>query len=218
MAMITAILNNFTIFLECLALLIGIVFLPGSRNKYNLLFIPFLLFVIGIEMAGVYYSNVLKMKNHFLFNILMFVQAGFFTQLFYRFFKSDVNKKMAVALWILFLIIYCFQIIGVGFTTYFKICRVFLSVIVVFQCLTFYFSLLRNDDIISPVKYGPFWIITGLFFFYFGSVSVFAFADAISSIRLAGETNFYKLIMSTLSFIFYGSWCAGFICLKQQTK
>lgn len=216
--MISILFNYFTILLELLTLLVALFFLPRTKSKFNLLFIAYLIVVIIIEVAGVYIAEKLQQKNHFLFNLLMFVQAGFFTLLLYRVFRSDVNKKMAVALWILFLIVYFFQIIGLGFTTYFKISRVFLSVLVVFQCLNFYFSLLRNDEIVSPLTYGPFWIVTGLFFFYFGSVSVFAFADAISSIRLAGQTNFYKLIMSALSTILYGSWSVGFICLRKQTK
>jgi hypothetical protein len=209
---------NITVCVEIVAFMAALFFLHNKAASYWRLFILYLALTILTEFFGFYFHFRLEKPNYPLYNFLMIVQAAFFSFMFYKFHSS---KKLG--LWILivfaaFLLFFIAEGIYNSFTAYHRYSRLFLSVMVVLFSCTFYFAMLKNDSLKTPLKYPPFWITTGLFFFYFGTAAMFAFYDKVSQIKLSGTISFYDLVMGSLNCIFYGSWIFGFICMKKQIQ
>jgi len=209
-------LSNPTNAAELIALVAALFILLNKKAGYWSFCIPYLLITILIEAAGYYFRVELKKPNYAFYNFFMIIQLLFFAFLFYKFHQSKKIKQWVPVFVITFILFFISEGIINSFASYNKYSRQFLSVFIVFFSCIFYFSILRDDTIKSPVKYPPFWIVTGLFFFYFGSIAMFAFYDKVSQIKLSGNLSFYTLVMGCLSCILYGSWIIGFICKKKQ--
>lgn len=223
-----AIINFFSVAVcaEIIALLAALFTIQNKQSLYWRLFILYLLITITIEAFGFYYATSLHRSNYPFYHSLMIMQVLFFTFLFIKF---QLSKKIRIGLLIgLAIFILFFTGEGVYYSlskseslfiaNYNKYSRMLLSVFVtLFSCI-FYFSIIKNDAIKGPLKYPPFWIVTGLFFYYFGSLPMFAFSKIVSQIKLGGNISFYGIVMGSLSCILYGSWIIGFICKKKQVR
>ena len=202
---------------EIVSLLAALFLLRSKQKTYWILFIIFLIITLMVEGEG-YYLGELKKTNHAYYNFLMIVQVLFYSLLFFKFQESEKTKLWPLIALSIFIIFFTAEGLLVSFSKYNGYSRMLLSCIVVFLSCTFYFSLIKDDRIKTPLKHPPFWIVTGLFFYYFGSLPMFAFIKQVSQIKLGGNISFYTLVMGCLSCILYGSWIIGFICRKKQVQ
>lgn len=203
---------------ELAALAAACFFLSVKKAGYYQLFIFYLLAVLLAEFTGFYMRTVLVKPNHMVYNTLMMVQVVFFLYLLYQFQQSAMFRKTILAAGLLFVLVFIIEGTLHSFAAYNKYSRQLLSLIMVVYSCSFYYSLLKNDTVKNPLYYPPFWIVTGLFFYYFGSVVMFAFFEKVSKIKLSGNLSFYTLVMSCLSGILYGCWIIGFIWKKKQMQ
>ena len=212
-----------TVITEIIALICSIIFLRNCRERYWHFFTLYLALVIAGEMLGGY-LHAIGSFNYPVYNLLMIVQSLFFAFLFYKAFHQNRTRIRIMAASIFFLL--CF-IAEATLTAYQKhnmmlvnnyngYSRMLLSVLITLGCCMYFFTIIKEDIIRNPLDSPHFWIIIGLFFFYFGSLPMFAFSKIISEIKLSGNVSFYRLIMNTLSFILYGSWIIAFICRTKQ--
>ena len=215
---ITDFLINPTTIAELAALLAAVLFLFSKKADYWRLFVLYCAVLLLAEFAGFYMRTVLEQPNNVIYNLLMLLQAAFFLYLMYRFHQSvQVRKAIGIA-GLLFLLLYISESVLQEFSAYNKYIRQYLALAIVFFSCTFYFTLLKNDEVKSLLSYPAFWIVTGLFVYYFGTVVMFAFFDDVSKLKRSGNSYFYTIVMGCLSFILYGSWIIGFIWKKKQLE
>ena len=213
-----AIINffNAAVCAELLALITALLFITLRGVSWWQLFILYLLLVMGVELGGYYVGIILKKPNYVFYHFLMMVQVGFFSFLFYRFLPIAKVRQWIWLLSLTFVNFFMLEWLMAPEGAFFQYSRQYESfLVVIFSCI-FYFSILKNDQVFNPLTHPPFWIITGLFFYYFGSAAMFAFSDAVSRIKFTGNLTFYNVVMGTLSCILYGCWIIAFICRKKQ--
>lgn len=202
---------------EFIAFLFSLLLLFNKKNGYWRWFALFLGFTVFIEAISSYYRYVLVKSNHPFFNILMVVELLFYAFLFYKF---SSNKKTHLVLLVavsLMLIAFLAEDFVKSIALYHSVFRELLSLFVVIFCCVFYLQLFKNDEVLNPLLNPPFWIITGMFVYYFGSAVMFAFRE--QGVQIRANQAFYNLIIGCLNCIFYGSWVIAFIqCRKQQTQ
>lgn len=215
---ITDFLTNPTTLAELAALLVALFFLLTKKAGYWQLFAMYAAVLLGVEFAGYYMRTVMVQPNHVLYNLLMLLQAAFFLYLLYRFHESEYWRQYIVVAAVAFMLLYMSESVVQLFAAYNKYSRQFMALLIVLFSCTFYFTLLKNDRVKSPLSYPDFWIVTGLFVYYFGTFVIFVFYNEVSKIKLAGNLSFYTLVMGSLSFILYGSWITGFIWKKKQLQ
>ena len=215
---ITDFLINPTTIAELAALLAALFFLLTKKAGYWHLFAMYAVVLLLAEFAGFYMRTVLVQPNNVIYNLLMLLQAAFFLYLMYRFHQSVQVRKAIVITGMLFLLLYISESVLQEFSAYNKYSRQYLALAIVFFSCTFYFTLLKNDEVKSLLSYPAFWIVTGLFVYYFGTVVMFAFFDDVSKLKRSGNLYFYTIVMGCLSFILYGSWIIGFIWKKKQLR
>jgi hypothetical protein len=211
-------LTNPTNAAEMISLVTSLCTVTRKQAGYWSLFSLFLIITLVIEGAGFYYRAILKQPNYPFYNFLMIVQVLFYSFLYNKFMPKRQTRFVLFMVAGLFLFFFISEGVSNSFTTYNTYSRQFLSAfIVIFSCI-FYFSILKRDDIENPVKYPPFWVVTGLFFYYFGTITMFAFYPTVSKIKFNGGISFYTLVIGSLSCILYGSWIIAFLCHRKQIR
>ncbi len=211
-------LLNPTTLAELAAFVAATLLLLQYKNGYWRFFIIYCGVLLLCELGGFYLRTVVVKPNHVLYNLLMLLQAVFFLYLLRRFhFLPKLKKYIGIAT-IVFLLLYVTESVVHLFDAYNKISRQFLALEIVLFCCTFYFTLLQNDRVKNPLTYPPFWIVTGLFVYYFGTFVIFVFYNEVSKIKLTGSLSFYTIIIGSLSAILYGCWIIGFIWKRKQLQ
>lgn len=203
---------------EAIALAVGLATLSYKKVAYWRLFLLYLFITICIELVGFYFRSVLKKPNYPVYNFFMILQSLFFAFIFCQFSQTRKVKFRIILMCAAFFGFFIVEGIVNSFEEYNQYSRQMLSVFVVLLCCMFYFSLLKNDSIKSLLSHAPFWIVTGLFFFYFGSVAIFAIYDRVSKIKESGSLYFYTLVIGSLSCLLYGCWIIGFVCINNQIR
>jgi hypothetical protein len=211
-------LSNPTNLAEVLAMLIALVTLTGRSMGWWRIFIFFLAITLAVEGAGYYMVHVLdRTDNYILFVLFLLVEVSFYTFIFFRALQSNLLQRWLVAFFILFILIYLYDISRTNFLQYTSLGRISLSVyVVLFSCI-YYRQLLYDEKMFYPLRHPLFWIITGLFFFYFGTIVIFCFRGAL--LALPGHGIFIrKTLLGTLNWILYTCWSIAFIWKKRQPR
>ena len=224
---VTEFLKDPITIVEVTALVMSLFTLASKKAGYWSLFIFYLIITVTAETIG-YYFHEIQQSNYSVYHVFNLIQIFFFSFFFYRFQKNEEVKYWLFIGIEIFILGFMIEGMFLSFTknktafvsNYNLYSRMFLSVFVTFFCCNFYFSIIKDNTILRPVKYAPFWIITGLFFYYFGSLPLFAFYKFVAPIKLKSlvPPYFWTLVMGTLSVILYGSWIIGFICKKRQAR
>ncbi len=211
-------LTNPVTIAELAALAVACYFLLTKKAGYWRLFALYAAVLLLAEFAGFYMRTELRQPNHVVYNLLMLLQCAFFLYLLHAFHQSLRIRKFIVVASVVFLGLFLLESVIHQFDAYNKYSRQYLALALVFFSCTFYFTLLKNDKVKSPLSYPAFWIVTGLFVYYFGTVVMFAFFDDVSKLKRTGNLYFYTIVMGSLSFILYGSWIIGFIWKGKQLQ
>jgi hypothetical protein len=211
-------ISNPTSLAELIAFVFSIIFLIGRQNGFWRLFIIYLFLTLFAEGVGYFMHFELQKPNYIVYNIFMIIQSAFFCYLFISFFNLRKFKLLSIICLLIFLSIYLTESIINHFGSYNKVSREYLSINVVLLSCIYYLQLLRENDIQNPASYGSFWIVTGLFFFYFGTIVMFSLYSFVARIKLSGDLSFYNIVLGTLSAIQYGAWITGFICKKKHIQ
>ncbi len=221
--MAIAYLFTISLITEIVAFICSIIFLRNCRERYWHFFTLYLALVIVVEILGGY-LHAIGSYNYPVYNLLMIVQSWFFAFLFYKTFQQNKTRIRIMAASIFFLLFFIAEAILTAYNkqnmmlvnNYNGYSRMLLSVLITLACCIYFFTIIKEDIIRNPLHSPNFWVIIGLFFFYFGSLPMFAFIKIISKIKLSGNVSFYTLVMNTLCFVLYGSWIIAFICQKKQ--
>jgi len=138
-------------------------------KKTNLKWIiPYLLFIVIVELTGRYIGRELKGPIGWIFNISVPIEYLFFSFLYYINYKSEVYKKISfgfIVCFTLFVLVYSIvKSIENFHPIYLKIGSI---TMIIFSC--FYLAeILRIGTIINPLKIPMFWIACGLLLFNAG--------------------------------------------------
>src|SRR5512139_2419489 len=94
----------FHIYFEITALLTCLFFIRNASKSILRLFLPYLMFIVFVEIMGWYLPAFLRKPNAWMFNISVPTEYLFFAFIFYSHYKKMVNKRLALGFIFLFLI------------------------------------------------------------------------------------------------------------------
>nr|HPM29102.1 hypothetical protein [Chryseolinea sp.] len=160
------------------------------------------------ELSGyLVYFQFHQKNNYWVFNAFLPVEVFFLSWLFYKILSPYCNCKP----WILagltvFFTIYLYESFQSSFLGLSMNAKNFSSVFIIVICLSYYYFLLKSEEYIRLKTHAPFWIVTGCFFFYFGSVTCDIFFDHLLSINKVTIKPVRYVIFIVLNFILYSSW------------
>lgn len=176
-------------------------------------FVPFLAFTSLVEGTGYFLYFIQHKQNHWLFNVFLPIEISFIFYILYKICSQLKDLKTFFSfVTIIFLSIYLIESIDSDWLEYSKFANIFASCMIIIICFFFYFLLMKQTDVVDIWHHSPFWIISGLFIFYLGSIGCNLFGTQLSHIYFITQVPIRYIIMIILNFIFYTCWSYAFVC------
>lgn len=173
------------------------------RNKPLHWFIPFLFFIVCIELTGRYFRRVLHEPNSWLYNISMPIEYLFYGFIIAGLCISAKSKKIIFTGMVLLAVIAIINILWIqGFMfpntiTYKTGC----SLMIISACIGL-IDLFRYDEHVSLLKNPLFWICTGVLFFNVAEFTTF-FLIEIFMQKKWQITKIFTLVNNNMIYVLY---------------
>lgn len=206
-----------TALIELICFIFAVIYLSNDKDSFWRHLIWFMLAITLLDGAGWSMAVLLHKKNHWIYNIELPLEVLFIVWLFSNILKTYFKTRVwAVIVVSLFFILYTRDIINSGFNEYADFTDTIAALIFVIASGIFYFYLLKEERYVELFKYPPFWLVTGMFLFYFGSTALNVFFDELMQLNVAKGIPLRYIIFTILNGILYGCWIYAFKCTYQQ--
>jgi len=207
-------------YFEFLSLLIAIIYIGKLRNSFLVLFVPYLLITLLVELGAAYIYHTYSMPTGWMYNFLNLLSHGFYAFLFYQFSIVFKHKRIIIILTGIYLtgsLTYYLSTSFYVFSNYVIAAGGILQVIL--SCLHFY-EYLQNDDYVKERHYSSgLWIASGLLMFYSGITICFSLYNYILLNNLSVfNLPLYNIIPRSLSIILYCCISIALMIWKKPQK
>lgn len=203
------------IYFEIAAFITSVIYWRHLKNSRLRWLMPFLLFIVCIELSARYITRELHMTNNgWLYNIAVPIEYLFYAYCFSLHLTMPKYRRFAIAF------LYFLPFFGIFNMAFIQGPIVFNnnilkvgSICMIILCCLYFLNLLKIEKIVNPVSMPFFWITSGLLIFNIGE---FVYIS-LSSILFADWTTFrslVKLINNNLIYVLYGSIIIGLILAK----
>ena len=213
----------FSQMIELIAAILAFKYLGNEKENPWKWFRWFLLFVFALEFSAYVYSmgpvflGYEKRQNHFLYKIYLPIEMLFHSWLLFFFSKQYKKLKRYYATGvILFFCLFFFEFSKVSLNTYLVTSDLFGALFLLIGCFLYYYYFLKDESHVEIIKFAPFWIVTGLFFYHFISFSITYFFHELIFINNQKGFPIRHYVFSVLNIIFYGFWVYAFKIRQKQ--
>lgn len=200
-----------------IALLVSLVFYKKLEPRWFRLFPWFLLVNLTFQIVAYYYWVYTLKSNHFIYNILIFIEYGFYILICYLAVNKAILKKSIALIGLLFTL-FCLLLLTRDFFHYNSFVRNVSALLSFFCCILFLVEMLLSDEIINFFRIPMFWIVTGIMIANLGTFLYFSFFDYILRNNLDPDGTVYIIITNSLSLTEFGFFAIGFLCNKIWKK
>ncbi len=214
----------FSQIIELIAAIAAYKYLIQERENPWQCFKWFLLFVFVIEFSGYLYRLIQilegnkQAKNYIFYKIYLPVEFLFHSWVLFLFTKQ--YKKLIryyTVGGIVFFSLFIIELGKVSLNNYLVTSDLFEAFFLLTGCLLYYYYFLKQENHVEVIKFAPFWIVTGLFFYHFVSFSVTVFFDYLALMNTTRQgIPLRSYVFIILNCIFYGSWVYAFKIRQQQ--
>lgn len=205
---------------EFVCFLAALIFLFKDKDLAWKLLIPYLLLTCLVEIAGIYIRRVLVMPNFAVYNVFLLFECSVTSYLFYNLYKPYGYKIKWIITWFAtFLAMYMLELVLNHFGNFVTVTASVMSVVFVMASLYFYFLKLRDEHFERLIYSAPFWWVSGVLFFYFGSTTCNLFFDYLIQYEFITYNHSIRyIIFNVLDIVMYFFWSLAFICRYRQRK
>jgi hypothetical protein len=208
-----------TVVEEIVCLSFSVAYLRDKKTGYWHNFIWFMAVTVVIEIIGWILSLDFPRKyNHWLYNIEMVIEVLFVTWIFYKILQPLFNSKpLLISGLTVFFVSYSIECVTRTFLTYNAFTDALAAVFFVIASGAYFYFLLKSDEYVKLFEHPEFWLVAGMFFFYFGSTAVNLFFDDLMNLNIIKGVSVRFIIFPVLNAILYGCWSYSFRCKYLQT-
>lgn len=205
------------IYFEIAALLASIIFWYKLKHSGLYWLLPFLVFIVGIELTGRYIRTELKQHNAWLYNLSVPIEYLFYAFLFYLNYQKKVFQKVSFAFMIGFSIFTVINILFIQGITNFNtnILKIGSFCMIILSCL-YFIELLSKEDQFNLFREPMFWIATGVFLFNTGEFFYTLFSDYLIRSHLDKTRKIFSSINNKLIWVLYSCIAISILCIKQR--
>lgn len=212
-----------SVIIELIAAIAAFKYLANEKENPWKWFRWFLLFVFVLEFSAYVYGlgpiligNEIR-KNHFFYKIYLPIETLFHSWLLFFFSKQyRILKRYYATVLVLFFFLFVFEFCNVSLNTYLVTTDLFATLSLLIGCFLFYYYFLKQTNHVEVIRFAPFWIVTGLFFYHFISFSITYFFHELMRIHIQKGIPLRFYVMSVVNLLFYGFWIYAFKIRQKQ--
>lgn len=203
---------------EIVAFIVGCYCYKSLKDKPSKCLVYLLFYVLITEQVGRYFREVLHKSNVEYYNVSTAIEFLVYFYLFSKFFERKRNQLFSKNLLWFYPIVWLINILFIqGFHRFHTYSLIFGSVLIILLCCMFFLELLSITLEVDITKYAPFWLCTGLLFFYTGIISSDLLITYFNRIRFFnGQLSLYKIISNILNLILYSGYIMYFVCYHRN--
>ena len=187
---------------ETLALMVAIFYYPRYKLTIFKWLLPFLLFILTVELIGTALREFFKLGNSSVYSLSIPVEFSFYTFLFFHFLQSVWSRRVLLLLWVAMLVydiitnilhfpdIFDFKILLLG------------NILMLISCSLYFWELFALENEMSLLEIPFFWISAGVFLFNLGEISYTLLGNELIS-KYDTFSNFLKYFETILCVILY---------------
>jgi hypothetical protein len=205
--------------IELICFIISLFCLTNKRVGWYKHFLWFLLLTVIVENVGYFTYFYFNIKNnHWIYNTYLPILTFFIGWVLFKVGQPHFNSKaLVLSGLVVFTISYLIESIKSHFTEYSAIASILFSICTIIICFIYYFRLLNDETNITISTHEPFWIISGIFIYYFVSTSANFFFKYLIEINKIKLVPIRYSIFLFLNLALYGTWAYAFICKQKKT-
>lgn len=194
--------------------LISLVFWYKIRNSKLRWFMPFLLFMVVVELYGRYLRKELLQPNAWLYNLSVPIEYLFYSFIFLIHYKSKLFQNAVKIFMVLFFIFIVANILVIqGFHKFnTNILKIGSFSMIILSCL-YFTELLKTESRINLLSEPLFWIATGVFLFNTGEFLYSLFSDFLIINHLDRTRIIFVTINNKLIWLLYTCLAISFLCI-----
>jgi hypothetical protein len=207
---------SINILVELICFIIACICLSGDKSTTWKSWIVYLLITCTTEITGKILRHAHDTHlNEFIYNIYILFEAGFTTALLSKILCPYTNAKPVIYGGLsLLILLYIIEIVQHGVYVFNNMTTTVMSVLFVLYGLYYYYLLLKDERYIKLKRHAPFWWVTGIVFFYFGS-TVSNLIFSIIVVEDNSDTFRYNIYLS-LNILLYSFLSYSFLCRYLQ--
>jgi hypothetical protein len=207
------------VWFEIGSLLVGLACWYKLKRSVFIWFVPFLWFIVSVELTGRYLRKELHADNVGLYNISVPIEFLFYAFIFWSTFAIRIFRRLTgsfIILFFLFVIVNTLFIQGFkNFTTnVLKVGNFFMIIV----CCLYFTELMRQEKQVQLLKEPMFWIATGVFLFNAGEIFYTLFADYLIGMGLDNAGKIFGSINNKLIWFLYTCLAIAFLCTKPKQQ
>src|ERR1700748_408522 len=172
------------------------------RSMILYLFITCITELLGIHIKKLYLADTIHVHpNIWIYNILLIFQAGFVSLMFYHLLKKYINSKpIVIGGLTLLIILYTYEVFEHGVFVKHNLTTTIMSILFVIYSLYYFYHLLNDVVYVNLMYSAAFWWVTGVLFFYFGSIASVLFFEILIKINPHIRTTYpiYRILIIIL--------------------
>lgn len=203
------------IYFEIAAFIVSVLYRRSLSKTGLRWFLPFLLFVVIVELTARYLSYELKQPNAWLFSLSIPCEYCFYALIFWTAFSTNRLKKIALGFIVLFLLYNIYSMIFITGLKFFDMNVLVVGNLAMVVLSILFFIDLYNSSYTQPMFKNPlFWIITGIFLFNAGEFSYNLLSMLIIDEGFDSTLKIFRSVNNSLILLLYSCFIIGFICQK----
>ena len=200
------------IYFEIAALIASIIFWRRIQHTILKWFIPFLAFIVAVELTGRYIGKVLRQPNVWLYNISIPIEYLFISFIFYSYYRKRANQYLAMWFLILFTVFVLFNITLIqGMNKFNTNTLVFGSFFMIIFSILYLVEMYRSEETTHFYKDPMFWISIGVMLFNAGEFAYNLLSHYLINRELDKAAKFFASINNKLILVLYPCFAISFI-------
>ncbi len=194
------------------------VFLIKKPRKHPWLLFPvYLLIAMVLEWFNFIGLNYKLLKNNqWLYNSFMPVYGLFYFYVFNHIIKLKRIKPFVLLLSISFLGVLLWEGFSHGFSNFFFRTLIYLSVVQLFLCGLYFYSIFQQDEYSDLLKDAAFWFVTGTLFYTAIVASTSIFFSELLKLQVKNQIPLRAILVVLGNIIMYGCWIKSFLCINNK--
>jgi len=207
------------IYFEIAALIASIIFWHKLRTARLWWLLPFLVFIVVIELSGRYIRKELHLPNAWLYNISVPVEYLFYAFIFYLHYSKKSFIQTAKYFLILFTMFCVINILFIqGFERFNTNILKAGSFSMIVLCCLYFTELLSRETQLNLLKDPMFWLAAGIFLFNTGEFCYTLFSDYLIKNHLDRTRKIFSSINNKLIWVLYTCIIISILCTEKKQQ